>query len=435
MLCPSATATIGPFSHEPGPRGVRDPREPVKILRAYKTELDPTVSQTDQLLQHAGCARWAYNWGLRRKIESYEKTRKSPSWVDLNRELNALKKLPVEAGGIPWMYESSKCAPQEALRNLDRAFEGFFRRCKQGAARKGFPRFKSRKRGVGGFRFSEGIKVSERLVQLPRLGEIKLKQRGYLPTSGVKILSAAVSERAGRWFVSIQVEQEVPDPSPKPTLVLGVDVGIKSLAVTSEGEVFSNPKALQTAQKLLRARQKSLARKQKGSNNRRKAAARVARLHARISDIRKDSIHKMTTAITKQASMVVIEDLNVAGMLRNHCLARSLSDASLGEIHRQLTYKTKWRGVELRVADRFFPSSKRCSGCGAVKTSLSLSERVYRCERCGLEIDRDLNAAINLKDLAGSSPVSACRPGGSGDSRKRIAKPLVGQEPNREASS
>jgi putative transposase len=355
--------------------------------------------------------------------------------VGLNRELNVIKKLPKEAGGVPWMYESSKCAPQEALRNLDRAFEGFFRRCKSGSKRKGFPRFKSRKRGIGSFKFSEGIKVSERLVQLPRLGKIKLKQRGYLPTSGVKILSASVSEKAGRWYVSIQVEQELPDPAPKPTSVLGVDVGIKSLAVTSEGEVFRNPKALQAAQKLLRARQQAVARKQKGSNNRRKATQKVARLHARISNIRRDSIHKMTTAITKQASVIVIEDLNVAGMLRNHCLARSLSDASLGEIHRQLTYKSQWRGVELRTADRFYPSSKRCSGCGAVKTSLSLSERVYRCERCGLVIDRDLNAAINLKDLAGSSPVQACRPGGSGAALTSGTKPLVGQEPNREASS
>ena len=406
----------------------------MKILRAYKTELDPTVKQTEQLLQHAGCARWAYNWGLRRKIESYEATGKSPSWVGLNRELNVIKKLPKEAGGVPWMYESSKCAPQEALRNLDRAFEGFFRRCKSGSKRKGFPRFKSRKRGIGSFKFSEGIKVSERLVQLPRLGKIKLKQRGYLPTSGVKILSASVSEKAGRWYVSIQVEQELPDPAPK-LAILGVDVGIKSLAVTSEGEVFANPKALQAAQKLLRARQQAVARKQKGSNNRRKATQKVARLHARISNIRRDSIHKMTTAITKQASVIVIEDLNVAGMLRNHCLARSLSDASLGEIHRQLTYKSQWRGVELRTADRFYPSSKRCSGCGAVKTSLSLSERVYRCERCGLVIDRDLNAAINLKDLAGSSPVQACRPGGSGAALTSGTKPLVGQEPNREASS
>ncbi len=163
--------------------------------------------------------------------------------------------------------------------------------------------------------------------------------------------------------------------------------------------------------------------------------ARVARAHRRVTNIRKDAIHKMTTSmttsITKSASIIVIEDLNVSGMLKNHRLARALSDASLSEIHRQLEYKAKWYGVELRKADRFYPSSKACSECGNIKTSLSLCERSYHCEECGLVIDRDLNAAINLKKLAGSSPVSACRPESAGSRRKTRTKLLVGQEPSR----
>jgi len=269
-------------------------------------------------------------------------------------------------------------------------------------------------------------------VQLPSLGELRLKEHGYLPTKDTKVLSATVSESAGRWFVSLQVEEELTDPAPKPTHVIGVDVGIKHLAVTSDGEVFDNPKALIKSQRTLRVRQKAVSRKVKGSTNRRKAVARVARVHRRVANIRRDVIHKMTTAIVKSASTIVIEDLNVSGMLKNHSLARALSDASPSEIHRQLTYKSKWYGSELLKADRFYPSSKRCCCCGNVKETLSLGERTYHCEACGSVIDRDLNASLNLKLLAGSSPVSACCPGSSGlGALAAETKLLAGQEPRR----
>jgi len=399
------------------------------IFRAYKTELAPTYKQVERLLQHAGCARWAYNWGLKKKIEAYKSTGKSPTAVDLHRELVILKNLPVELGGIPWMYESSKCAPHEALRNLDTAYKSFFRRCKAKAKKKGFPRFKSRKNGIGSFKFYGVIRASKSCVQLPTLGEIRVKETEYLPTTGIKVISATVSERAGRWFVSLQVEQESPAFVPKPLHVIGVDLGIKSLAVTSDGIVYENPKALNTAQKMLRIRQKAVSRRIKSSHNRLKAVARVANTHYRIANIRKDAIHKMTTAITKSASTVVIEDLNVSGMLKNHCLARALSDVSLSEIRRQLEYKSKWYNTELVLADRFYPSSKRCSRCSTVKENLSLDVRVYCCDACGMSIDRDLNAALNLKHLAASSAVSACRPESSGSAYR--TKLLVGQEPNR----
>jgi putative transposase len=404
----------------------------VKIFRAYKTELDPTCKQIERLLQHAGCARWAYNWGLRRKIDAYKATGKSPSAIDLHRELNTLKTKSVEDGGIPWMYESSKCAPQEALRNLDSAYKSFFRRCKSGAKQKGFPSFKSRKNGVGSFRLTGMVRASDNNVQLPSLGKLRLKERGYLPMEGVKVLSATVSESAGRWFVSLQVEQELPEPTPKSVHVVGVDVGIKHLAVTSDGQTFANPRALGKAQRTLRIRQKAVSRKVKGSANRRKAVVRMARVHRRVANIRRDAIHKMTTTITKSASMIVIEDLNVSGMLKNRCLARALSDASLSEIHRQFAYKSKWCGSELLKADRFYPSSKRCSGCGEIKETLLLGEREYRCEKCGLVINRDLNASINLKMWPQVSAVSACCPGSSGlDALAVETKLPVGQEPRR----
>jgi putative transposase len=403
------------------------------IFRAYKTELDPTCKQVQQLLRHAGAARWAYNWGLRRKIESYKDTGKSPSAVDLHRELNKLKKKPLDEGGVPWMYESSKCAPQEALRNLDRAYSNFFRRCKIGAKKKGFPKFKSRKKGIGSFRLTGTIHAFESSVWLPSLGEIRLKERGYMPADGVRVLAATVSENAGRWFVSLQAEQHALEPGSRPYHIVGVDVGIRHLAVTSDGKVYDNPRALTKTQRTLRVRQKAVSRKIKGSNNRRKAAVRVARVHYRVVCIRRDAIHKMTTAITKLASVVVVEDLNVSGMLSNHRLALALSDASLSEIHRQLAYKSKWYGVTLLKAGRFYPSSKRCSKCGHVKETLSLDERTYHCESkgCGHVMDRDLNASINLKLWPQVAAATACCPGSAGRSREASTKLLVGQEPSR----
>jgi len=328
--------------------------------------------------------------------------------------LNKLKRADPENGGIPWMYNVSKCAPQEALRDLDKAFKSFFRRCKKGAKRKGFPRFKSRRKSPLKFRLTGAIRTSEdgKQIKLPNLGWIRLKETGYLPgpeRKEVKIQSASLSERAGRWFVSLTCKVEVPDTAPRPrTKVVGVDVGIKSLAVTSDGQVFENPKALARVQRRLRRAQKALARKQKGSRNREKARRRVAKLYYRVSCIRQDALHKATSEIVKGADVVCIESLNVSGMLKNRKLSRALSDASLSEFLRQLAYKAEWAGVEVVEADRFYPSSKTCSGCGHVKQDLSLSDRTYSCGECGLVMDRDLNAAINLKNLAPSSGVSAC---------------------------
>lgn len=379
-------------------------------MRAFRTELDPNQTQRGLIVSHAGAARWAYNWGLRKHQEAYQrwvsegKPKKWEGWPNaatLHKELNLLKK-----SEIPWMYEVSKCAPQEALRNLDRAFKNFL----QGKAK--YPRFKSKKDGLGSFRLYGAVGATERAAKLPRIGEVRTKERGYLPTSGV--VSATVSHRAGRWFVSFLVDQEPKSEAPKPHHVIGVDVGIKHLAVTSDGDFFENPKALQSKERLLRIRQKAVSRKVKGSNNRRKAAEKVAQLHYRISNIRRDSIHKMTTSIAKKTSVIVIEDLNVAGMLRNHKLARAISDASFHEVHRQLGYKVKWYGAQLLKAPMFFPSSKRCSRCGAVRASLALNERVFQCHTCGFEIDRDLNSGLNLKDLAPSLGVSAYCPGSSG---------------------
>ena len=369
----------------------------IKILRAYKTELDPNNHERTALLKHAGARRWAYNWGLKRKIEEYDQTGKSPSAKSLHRKLNRLKKTD-----LGWMYEVSKCAPQEALRDLDLAFAHFFRRLRQGE-KPGFPRFKSKKRGIGGFRLTGTIKVYERHVQLPRLGRIKLKERGYLPFDDpkVRILSATVTERAGRWFVSLQVEGEHEEVLPRKTTG-GVDLGITALATLSDGESFENPRTLAGAERKLQRLNRAVSRKKKGSKNRRKAVRKLARAHARVANIRENVLHEISAAIVKRFGVVGMEDLNAEGMGRNRCLAKALKDAAFHELRRQVEYKAAWNGGRVVLAGRFHPSSKTCSGCKRVKERLDLSDRIFTCDSCGIEIDRDLNAALNLRDVAAS---------------------------------
>ncbi len=331
---------------------------------------------------------------------------------------------------VPWMYDVSKCAPQEALRDLDEAYGHFFRRVKKGK-KPGFPRFKSKKRGVGGFRLTGSIKVFERCIQLPRLGHLRLKESGYIPFDNpkVRILSATIKERAGRWTVSIQVEETIKTLEPSAE-VTGVDVGISALATLSDGTKFENPKVLISAERQLTHLQRAVARKKKGSKNRQKAVRKLARKHAHVAHIRENVLHGISSAIAKRYGTVGMEDLNVDGMGRNHHLAKALHDAGLAELRRQVEYKTEWRGGRVILAGRFYPSSKECSRCHVVKTELPLKERVFRCEACGFERDRDENAAINLRNVAASwtETKNAC-----GDERLQTRKGQCSsrkQEPN-----
>ena len=374
----------------------------MEIYRAYKTELKLNNKERRRLAGCAGAARFSYNWGLRQKIEAYAATGKSPSYYELHRQLNQLKQ-----SELAWLYHYSKTIPQEALRDLDKAFAAFFRRLKEGnGVKPGFPSFKSRKRGIGSFRIWGSIQVEAGRIKLPRIGWLRLKEHGYLPTAGAKMLSATVSERAGRWFVSLQVVGEVLDRQATGPAV-GVDLGIKHLAVVSNAQVYDNPHALRRTLKRLARWQRELNRRQPGSRNRTRTKAKLARLHQRIAHLRHNALHQATSRIVaktkpdnERPSTVVIEDLNVVGMMANHKLARAIADGGLGEFSRQMNYKCACYGITLQRADRWFPSSKRCSGCGHVRACLVLSERVYRCESCGLIVDRDLNAARNLGQLS-----------------------------------
>ena len=394
----------------------------MSAYEAVKVRLDPTPRQVRLLCSHAGAARFAYNAGLAHVKEMLENG-EPPDWspYSLRRWWNANKDtLAVNPDtGVVWWSQNSKEAYSMALHNLARGLSSWSksRKGQRKGRRVGFPRFKS-KNTVMRFAYSTCITAPTASdpygLKLSRIGRVHCMENVYKRVNGARVIRVSVSCRAGCWYASLTVEREQPPSSPAHTRkrgAVGVDLGVKHLATLSDGTVIPNPRALDARLKALRKSQQALSRKTKGSARREKAKERVARLHARVTDARIDAINKATTMIARTYSAVCIEDLNVAGMMKNHHLARSLSDASLGEFRRQLEYKTARNGVTLRVVDRWYPSSKTCSNCGTVKAKLSLSERVYRCDVCGLSMDRDLNAAINLM-VAGSAPETLNARGG-----------------------
>ena len=379
----------------------------MKVVRGYKTELDPTPEQYVLFCKYAGTARFAYNYGLARKQEARANGERVPYSNHLQKELNVRKQKD-----LPWLNEISKWVMQNALRDLDSAFKNFFKKCelkKQGRwkGKCGYPRFKSKYRGRGSFRLDNPIHVTDQTIQLPRLGLVKLKEAGYIPTWGVTYLSATVSEQAGRWFVSVQVEETHPEPQQARGPVIGVDLGIKTLATLSDGTPIENPKALSKRLKTLKRLSRQHSRKKKGSKNREKARRKLARFHARVANIRKDALHKATSSIVartkprdERPSVIVLEDLNVSGMLKNGKLSRAIADVGMSEFRRQLAYKACYAGVEVKLVNRWYPSSKTCSCCGWIDEDQELSDRVFVCKDCGYVADRDYNAAKNLAQSA-----------------------------------
>ncbi len=386
------------------------------MLTAHKIALDPNDAQATHFARAAGTARFAYNWALAEWQRQYEAckadaTLPKPSQIALRRQLNRVK-----ADQFPWMLEVTKNAPQMAIIQLGTAFKNFF------AGRAKYPKF--RKKGLHD-RFSltnDQFGVDGSRIRIPVLGWVRMRET--LRFEG-KIMSATVSRVADRWFVSITVDTPMDSPLPKAENqgVAGVDLGVSALATLSTGEKNSGPKALKVLLSRLQRLSRGLSRKVKGSGNRKKARARLARLHARIGNIRQDALHQLTTHLTRRFHTIGIEDLNVRGMMKNRHLARSVSDMGLFEFRRQLDYKAAQRGGVVVVAGRWFPSSKICSCCGNKLETLPLSVREWTCLECGTIHDRDVNAAINLKNLAVSSTVSACREEGSGGALYGNVKP------------
>lgn len=384
----------------------------MKINKAYRYELKPNVAQRILLGKHAGVARFTFNWGLKKRIDLYTEEKKSTNAIEQHRLLNSLKEVE-----FPWMYEVSKCAPQESLRDLDRAFQNFFRGIKQ-KQKIGFPSFK-RKGNRDSFRLTGTIKIQEKRIQLPRLGTLNLKEVSKVKG---KVLSATLSREADRWYVSVTVEQEILDPKPVQGEAIGIDVGLCSFATLSDGSKVFAPKPLAKNLKRIKRASRRHSRKVLGSNNRKKTALKLARLHRKNRNIRKDFLHKETTKLAKTKSIIVLEDLDVKGMLANNRLSRHISDAGWSEFRQMLDYKTKWYGSKLIIAPRYFPSSKMCSECGYCIKELPLLIRTWQCEKCCCIHDRDVNAAINLLNLSteSSSGIYACGDT-SNEARKKLA--------------
>jgi putative transposase len=394
------------------------------VRQAYRFALDPTPTQARALASHCGAARHAYNWGLALVKQRLELRATDPKvevpWTlaTLRREWNRAKDEVA-----PWWAENSKEAYSSGLDGLARALKNWAesRNGKRPGRRVGFPRFKRKHAARMACRFTTGVlrvEPDRHHVTLPRLGRIRThestrKLARRLETGTARVLSATVSRQAQRWHVSFtcEVQQALMPRSAGPPV--GVDLGVKHLAVLSTGEVIANPRYLDAAQHRLAKANRRLARRQgpRAADGGRRvpsvgwraARAELSRAHARVANLRRDALHKLTTELATTYTTIVVEDLNVAGMVRNRRLARRVADAGFGELRRQLGYKTTWHGSAMVVANRWYPSSKTCSGCGWVRAKLPLAERVFHCEGCGLVLERDLNAARNLARLVARS--------------------------------
>ena len=393
------------------------------VLEAVKVALDPSPVQERLLLSHAGAARFAFNAGLahvKAGIEAGEK----PEWsfYSLRKWWNANKDaLAVGDDGVPWWAENSKEAYSSGLEALAKGLSNWAKSRKgvRKGRRVGFPKFKSKDKAVPKFTYRTGSfglvqgGRDPKALKLPRIGRVHCMEDVTERVNGIRVLRVTVSRRAGSWYASLTVERE--EPAVREALrggAVGIDLGVKTLATLSDGTVIENPRCLAASERRLKQAQKALSRKTMGSNRRAKARAKVARIHAHVANQRLDAMHKATTWLAGTYSEISIEDLNAAGMVRNHHLAKAVSDAAFGEFRRQLEYKTARSGAALHVIDRWYPSSKTCSKCGRVKAKLSLNERVYTCDGCGLAMDRDLNAAVNIR-VAGSAPETINAHGGT----------------------
>jgi IS605 OrfB family transposase len=382
------------------------------VLQAYQFALDPTPRKQGSLASHTGAALFAYNWGLELVTTRLDQ-RAAGQDVQVPWTLPALRREWNRAKHevAPWWAENSKEAYNSGLDALARALKNWSdsRNGRRQGRPMGFPCQKKKRRVRVACRFTTGaIRVlpDRKHVQLPRIGVIKThestrKLARRVEQGSARILAATISRRADRWVVSftVEVQRAIPSSNGKPSVV-GVDVGVRHLAVLSTGQTIANPRALEGSLRRLRRLNRQFARRRPGSKRRNWTRRRLSRVHATAANIRRDALHKLTTSLATQHGTVVVEQLNVAGLLRNRRLARAIADADMAELRRLLTYKATWYGCRLVVADQFYPSSKTCSGCGWVKAKLTLAERTFACVSCGLVLDRDLNAARNLAKLA-----------------------------------
>ena len=358
--------------------------------RAYKFRIYPNREQEDLIQRTFGCSRFVYNHYLAYRKELYETKGESANFYACVNNLTQLKK------ELPWLNEVDSRALQTSLKDLDNAYQNFFRRVKRGAEKVGYPKFQSKHNKTKSYRSrGDTIRMENNYIRLPKLGLVKCRVSREIQG---RILSATVSQSAsGKYLVSICCTDAEIEPLPKTNKSVGIDLGIHELAITSDGNKYPNPKYYTKSQKKLARLQRQLSRKTKGSNNREKARIKVARLQEHIANQRNDMIHKMTTDLIRNYDVICIEDLTPSDIVKNHRLAKFIYDASFAEIRRQLEYKAEWYGRKISVIDRFYPSSQICSCCGYKnEETKDLKTRKWTCPNCRQAHDRDINASINI---------------------------------------
>jgi len=364
------------------------------VFIAYKYRLYPTDVQKSAIHQHMGCARWIYNYALDKKTKAYTVDKVSLSRFDIQADLPKLKQQPETA----WLKEVNSQTLQASLANMDRAFLSFFKQTG------GFPKFKSKRDNKQSFQIPASAKVDwvKSALTIPKIKAIPtVLHRKFEGTIKTVTISKTPT---GKYFASLLVVVARPLQTVQPikaATAIGLDTGIKTFVVASNGLTFKNAKHLKSSLTRLKVLQKRASKKVKGSNNRRKANLRVAHLHERVSSQRLDHIHKVTSSLTTSSEIqtICIEDLNIKGMLHNHKLAQALADVSLAKFYDVLRYKCEWQGINLIQIGRWQASSKTCSTCGSHKVELTLADRQYQCNHCGTVLDRDLNAALNIKNF------------------------------------